>query len=345
MCNKYSSFIFLVVVVAIVGFTAGAQAEVLFSDNFNGAVAPVAPDYSLNSNLSGRLGGSIAPGLVTADKAWDRSDSSAINTSPPTPERVQVNNTTYGADKLVIGSWVGPGSVFSHSTLIQHDFSTDASTLAAGGFTVRWDMDPLLLGSSSDTAKGGGVIIGAMDGTQSNLDPATTALDRLPSADSHVEYSLQLNDNGKFLGRSKAGKAGWSSSSNLCTYDTNPPANHDRWYTFELRVATTNFAQGAPASASLWWGLQGVTSENLVQADLTMDTAGDSYSWTWDADGAVYIGLFGYTNDDPASGFGDVTMFDNVSVFNSTVVPEPSTIALLATGLIGLLAYAWRKRK
>ena len=26
-------------------------------------------------------------------------------------------------------------------------------------------------------------------------------------------------------------------------------------------------------------------------------------------------------------------------------VPEPSTFALLATGLIGLLAYAWRKRK
>ena len=26
-------------------------------------------------------------------------------------------------------------------------------------------------------------------------------------------------------------------------------------------------------------------------------------------------------------------------------VPEPSTLALFATGLIGLLAYAWRKRK
>ena len=25
-------------------------------------------------------------------------------------------------------------------------------------------------------------------------------------------------------------------------------------------------------------------------------------------------------------------------------IPEPSTLALLATGLIGLLAYAWRKR-
>jgi hypothetical protein len=28
-----------------------------------------------------------------------------------------------------------------------------------------------------------------------------------------------------------------------------------------------------------------------------------------------------------------------------TIVPEPSTLLLLAGGLVGLLAYAWRKRK
>jgi hypothetical protein len=38
------------------------------------------------------------------------------------------------------------------------------------------------------------------------------------------------------------------------------------------------------------------------------------------------------------------TAVDNVRL-SSTSIPEPSSVLLLATGLIGLLCYAWRKRK
>ena len=33
------------------------------------------------------------------------------------------------------------------------------------------------------------------------------------------------------------------------------------------------------------------------------------------------------------------------AIVTTSAIPEPGTLTLLATGLIGLLAYAWRKRR
>lgn len=69
---------------------------------------------------------------------------------------------------------------------------------------------------------------------------------------------------------------------------------------------------------------------------------------------------WGYTPTGPApSSFGDYTFnigarlggsvfftgyLDNITV-EGTAVPEPGTVALLTLGLVGLLTYAWRKRR
>ena len=44
-----------------------------------------------------------------------------------------------------------------------------------------------------------------------------------------------------------------------------------------------------------------------------------------------------------AAGYPD--MYREIDVNGIASVPEPGAIVLLATGLIGLLAYAWRKRR
>jgi hypothetical protein len=64
------------------------------------------------------------------------------------------------------------------------------------------------------------------------------------------------------------------------------------------------------------------------------------YTYNWASDPANnYIHVW------TDGGYGTYWhLLDNLTVTNLTV-PEPSTLAMLAVGLVGLLAYAWRKRK
>ena len=77
---------------------------------------------------------------------------------------------------------------------------------------------------------------------------------------------------------------------------------------------------------------------------LTQTTLGTSSAWT------EYT--FGFTASQSTTAtltFGSATGSDGVYLDNVSVTaiptPEPTTIVLLTTGLLGLLAYAWRRRK
>jgi threonine dehydrogenase-like Zn-dependent dehydrogenase len=75
-----------------------------------------------------------------------------------------------------------------------------------------------------------------------------------------------------------------------------------------------NVGAGHPADELDLWHYDGSTWTKYVPDDLTYDGTFASFTAT---------GLSGYA---------------------MTAVPEPGTLALLAAGLFGLLAYAWRRR-
>ena len=74
---------------------------------------------------------------------------------------------------------------------------------------------------------------------------------------------------------------------------------------------------------------------NITLTGSTADYSGLTSSAFSDA-ATANVGFFASADNNPGS------LVDN---FSLSSVPEPSMIVLLATSLVGLLAYVWRKRK
>jgi hypothetical protein len=111
-------------------------------------------------------------------------------------------------------------------------------------------------------------------------------------------------------------------------------------YTIPFRISLTYDGNTGPLGEWFAYNDTATTAKPVGGEDWQTFT----YSFTVPT-GASYIGkslgirLTGLNNY-----YMGELCYDNVHL-SVTSVPEPSTLALLAAGLLGLLAYAWRKRR
>ena len=331
MSKNFNAFVVLTVVLMVFGLAANAQAELLFSDNFNGA--DNTDDYGLNSNLSGRLSGTVGTGMTPA---WARATNTAASLA-------EVNMT--GRENSLWMYRAGSTSYQQTATaIIQNDFAAGAAGTAissAGGFTVRYDV--------LDVNNGGFVSVGGSTATGTPNGSGYTGC-----YDSSMDFTFKVDSGGNFqiwYGGTYAHTPTWYGAG--FQYDATGGSGP---YVFEVRVTTNDFLAGTHAKADVYYSKTlGTPSNLLTQVDLDPNdvngTGSMSFEWDWDADGTNYIN---FTHSSGTSlGYPKGTQFDDIQVAAGTdniltgapAVPEPSTLALLATGLFGLLAYAWRKRK
>ncbi|MBN1394179.1 MAG: PEP-CTERM sorting domain-containing protein [Pirellulales bacterium] len=114
----------------------------------------------------------------------------------------------------------------------------------------------------------------------------------------------------------------------------------DHWYEMKITMDLSRECSTPGTYGKLTYEYRDITDGDIgyttdgsfVDADmfLTPDAFGQFKS----------NGIFAYVQQ--RNGFVQHQYLDNITV---SIVPEPSALALLACGLIGLLAYAWRKRK
>ncbi len=126
----------------------------------------------------------------------------------------------------------------------------------------------------------------------------------------------------------------------------NTPLTFGDWYEFK-GVMDFSVLGGQVA-----WSIRDMTLGETLFTPLTFKKYSVNASpWTYLQDvTTVPMGLVPVGGNYTATGFGFVAQRGSsyelyADNFRIGAIPEPSTLALLASGLIGLLAYAWRKRK
>lgn len=198
------------------------------------------------------------------------------------------------------------GGVFSRESLARYD--TDVGSLDPSSNSLSLSGRGRFWWVASGS-QDGNTILGWYDTTTSlNWVPDNYIAIRTDQNDAYVEYCA---NNGTLHNAQLAANLG----------------NQNSW-TIALNYDPTGNAGGGTITASINGGTPGVI--NLAAGDKDLMTNLNRF------------GLLTLANG------GSNTMkayYDDLSYTSAAVAPEPGTLALLVSGLIGLLCYAWRRRR
>jgi hypothetical protein len=143
-------------------------------------------------------------------------------------------------------------------------------------------------------------------------------------------------------------------------YDGQDVAAPQSWVDFSTKSPDTATRTGVSGAYTSFYEGYANTPDSgnqfgLVPVDISVGGSDNAFDNTllgvfyvkhadtsWVPGATIWTGIAAF-GIQPQGGGGDV--YPSSVVINGAPTPEPSTLALLGSGLFGLLAYAWRKRK
>jgi len=238
------------------------------------------------------------------------------------------------------------------ATTITDDFSTSHNYLADGVTGTIWDgiLHAENAASMDANTSNAGKLTISLTGTASGYGDSMV-YSNAPFLYKNVDLSQNFTMQAKtadavFAGYDVLGLMVYKSTYNYTSVNQNYFGETPEAANVEVRTVIDGIQSGAGIATGVGHYLK--LSWTAATSTFNLACSTDGTNWIGSTDivrtdlsGSAYAGI--YFGDYAAATSGErIAQYDS---FSLTTVPEPVSLVVLATGLVSLLAYAWRKRR